>query len=937
MKKIFITLSIFGLIHAQSVVKVIPAPYRSGGLTFDGEHLWSGIYGGPSSYIFEIDTSSGNIIDSIPAPRDDCYGLTYDGQHLYFLFHYMGTDHHIYVLNMDGTVVDSLPTPVHYMAGMTYDGQDLWLTAYYDPDGQFYKVDKSTGAVLKTFAAPDNQPWGLAFDGTNLWVVDYWNYSIFEVDTSGNIITSFSSPGNTPTGATWDGQYLWIVAQNPHTSTGWAFFKIDVSGNGTPDIFIPDTLLDFGAVSAGDTVVRHILIYNYGDGDLSIDSVHITGTGFSSGESGFPVTITPAGYYFLPVIFYSSTTGEFSGTATIYSNDPDEGVIHVTLHASAVSGGAHIVLSDTTLSFGDNYVGGLKLGYLAITDSGTGDLRVDSVRFSSGNFSLRNGNFPLIIHPLNTETLEIYFSPEYTGSINDTMWIYSNDPASPSSPVELEGNAIANDGFMGGDFFWSFRGPDNVVSSTYFIDPRDSTPIVVFDSYDAGVTGPNLFAIRGNSYGEGIPLWQQDVGGGWGEGGLKAAGDLNVDGFPDIVYGSAWGDRSIYAISGSDGSVIWRYDTRIEDGHGGWVYSVDTLRDITGDGVPEVIAGAGGWSNGAMGPRCVYVFNGLNGEILFRFQANDAVISVCPIPDVDGDGYDDIIAGAGGNGTRDHHVYLVSGNPAENGRLIWNYDTGDDVWWVSNISDLDGDGIEDVVAGNWGGKVLAISGRTGGLIWQQTPTNIVMKVVPIGDVDGDGISDIAVGSWSNSVIVLAGNDGHLVWSYYTGADVWTVDKLPDITDDGINEVIAGSFNGNLYVLDGRLGLLIWRFQGDNKFFTVLSVADVNGDGYADVGGGTQALGGQGGTFYLISGGIVRYGIHENEGVSENKLRVLPTVSRDGFFTVRLAVPSDIKVFDITGRIVKEARNVRNWTFRLNHPGIYFIKSGSVRRKILVVK
>ena len=62
MKKFFITLSIFGLIHAQSVVKVIPAPYRSGGLTFDGEHLWSGIYAGSSSYIFEIDTSSGSVI-----------------------------------------------------------------------------------------------------------------------------------------------------------------------------------------------------------------------------------------------------------------------------------------------------------------------------------------------------------------------------------------------------------------------------------------------------------------------------------------------------------------------------------------------------------------------------------------------------------------------------------------------------------------------------------------------------------------------------------------------------------------------------------------------------------------------------------------------------------------------------------------------------------
>ena len=83
--------------------------------------------------------------------------------------------------------------------------------------------------------------------------------------------------------------------------------------------------------------------------------------------------------------------------------------------------------------------------------------------------------------------------------------------------------------------------------------------------------------------------------------------------------------------------------------------------------------------------------------------------------------------------------------------------------------DVDGDGVQDVIIGQYtssigarsAGKATIFSGRTGNVIRTMTSTtrgeNFGFDAVGIGDVNGDGTGDYVVSSASGeSVYVIAG-------------------------------------------------------------------------------------------------------------------------------------------------------------------------------------
>jgi hypothetical protein len=128
-------------------------------------------------------------------------------------------------------------------------------------------------------------------------------------------------------------------------------------------------------------------------------------------------------------------------------------------------------------------------------------------------------------------------------------------------------------------------------------------------------------------------------------GGVSVAlGDVNGDGIPDLIVGTASGASEVRVFNGANLSVMYDFYPFVPTFTGGVNVAGG---DILGNGVSDIIVGAGPGSN----PE-VRAFGGgaLNGALLRDFYAYDLSFSGgvrVGAADVDGDGRADIITGTG--------------------------------------------------------------------------------------------------------------------------------------------------------------------------------------------------------------------------------------------------------------------------------------------------
>lgn len=411
-----------------------------------------------------------------------------------------------------------------------------------------------------------------------------------------------------------------------------------------------------------------------------------------------------------------------------------------------------------------------------------------------------------------------------------------------------------------GDQIWRFQGIEDINAMATLPDvDGDGSPDIVVETYDAGAAGDHLYLLSGGMGDPPPVIWSArpssgvSDGGGDGDNCLEVCGDLSGDGFPDVLLGTAWGNRSVHAIDGRTGALLWTFDS-YDTPASGWVYDVSAVPDIDGDGLPEVACALGSDSNSG------YLLSGADGVPLWRFyHPLDAVYMAVALPDVNGDDAADVLFCAGDN---DHSVYCASGVGVNGvGTQLWVRDTGASNYAATLVDDVNGDGVDDVVIGNWGqsAQVRCYSGREGNLLWtfDNGSFQYIMRLVTLDDVNGDGVRDVAIGSWDRAVRVVSGADGALIWQSWAGTlnggDFWAVDRVDDVTGDGVNEVIGGSFDTKVYLFNGADGDTLWIFAAGARLFSVRGTDDLNGGG-PDVLAGTQYLT-SGGWAYAIEGGV----------------------------------------------------------------------------------
>ncbi|AWM40013.1 FG-GAP repeat protein [Gemmata obscuriglobus] len=211
--------------------------------------------------------------------------------------------------------------------------------------------------------------------------------------------------------------------------------------------------------------------------------------------------------------------------------------------------------------------------------------------------------------------------------------------------------------------------------------------------------GPHIKVFNGGDGGELASFFAYDVR---FVGGVSVAiGDVNGDGTLDIITGAGAGaGPHVKAFDGRTFAEVrsfFAYDTGFRGG-----VSV-AAGDVNGDGFDDIITGTG-----AGGASHVKVFGGADGAVLLSFFAYPAFgggVSVAA-GDVNGDGFDDIITGS----SQGPHVKVFDGRTGQTRASFFGFDAGFTGGVRVGTADADGDGKADIVAaaGPGGGPHLTV-------------------------------------------------------------------------------------------------------------------------------------------------------------------------------------------------------------------------------------
>jgi hypothetical protein len=169
---------------------------------------------------------------------------------------------------------------------------------------------------------------------------------------------------------------------------------------GAPIAVLPDTLITFGEVFVGFSVIDTVTITNSGCDQLDINSITIDQGGFSTDTTPFIVPVD--GTHYLPVQFNPGTEGPVTGTLTMTSNDPQLPLAQIILNGTGMN--TPVIEVSPGQMAADLPQGGSETQVLTISNSGAGDLvyaieTERNVSAGQGSFQVSTGQ---LLKPVKT-------------------------------------------------------------------------------------------------------------------------------------------------------------------------------------------------------------------------------------------------------------------------------------------------------------------------------------------------------------------------------------------------------------------------------------------------------------------------------------------------------------------------------------------------------
>jgi len=875
-------------------------PGKASGLAWDDTYLYFGIYGSNGDHFYRFDPSDGTYQQQFVVPAiGDCFGLTWDGSSLWAINQVSppSAPAEATELDLSGNIISTLALPDHYMSGIASDNGDFWVGTYYPDPGTVYNIN-STGTVLSQFTPPEEQIWDICTQGNNLWMVDYNANMIYKTDQSGSILESHPSENIKPAGIVYDGTYIWYV--DGQISSPSKLYKVSLTGAGTPEINIPISSHNYGAVTIGSSETWQMEVENTGIADLEITGVVIPGSTPVSTTFTPPQTISPGGSIFIPLTYQPTSIGHMDATIQIQSTDPINPSVDVFLTGDGVNSGPSIFVPVDDYDYGDIRVNAFTRWFLEIENIGDQTLVVSDITTNNDAFIIDESvSYPINIPTLDSVLVGVWFNPQTDANYGSKLLIHNNDPANNAYNVELAGKGLLKNWPIG-DALWHYNITTGYDQSPKAIAPLeditgDTVAEVIVCSEDNYVR-----CFNGNSSGIADVMWEVEIYSGnvYDQPALTMIEDINNDGYQDVIVGTTGGDRSIIAFSGKTGQQLWKHLTS-EYGQGGWVYAVNTDFDYNNDGYYDVLAATGDDYEG-IGPKRVYCLNGLDGITIWDTPVGGPVFSVIGVEDFTGDGEPDVVAGAANDEETTGRIIGIDGS---NGTIKFDRATGgSSVWALLQLDDITGDGIKDIAAGDFGGNYYYVNPQDNSIIYQGAINgSLILRFEKLNDVNGDGYSDMVVAHSKYNGIVLDGFTGSNIWLQPLADKSWNVAVIDDITGDDINDVLIGTlFSDNYcYFLNGTDGEEIKSINYHTPIDALNSIPDIVGDGTMEM-----VAGGRDGKVYCYSGGIkIWVGQTENE-LGDNKLiSSYPNPFTDQTtltFTIKENSPVKVNVYNLKG-------------------------------------
>ncbi len=326
---------------------------------------------------------------------------------------------------------------------------------------------------------------------------------------------------------------------------------------------------------------------------------------------------------------------------------------------------------------------------------------------------------------------------------------------------------------------------------------------------------------------------------------VASAGDVNGDGFADLVVGAPGPTAANQASDGTGNAYVYlgsaaglAFSPAITlvgpDGAGGnFGATVGSAGDVNGDGYADVLVYAA--NAGTQTPRAYLFLGGASGlnatPHLLGTPANDSPLSVIGAGDVNGDGYGDMLVG----GTLGGYLYLGSATGVASSPSVQLASPSSYFGRVvASAGDLNGDGYADVIVADSGAG-------SGGRAW-----------IFLGGA-----------SMSSTAAATLNSDGS-----YDGAFGISASSAGDLNRDGYDDIVVGAYAANAqagraYVYYGGPSglsasadttLLGDNHGGDFFGFSVAGAGDVNGDSCGVLIFGVFGYGGETGQSYLFLGG-----------------------------------------------------------------------------------